>query len=146
MAVENYTEADFVEAVKLLLPPGDYWCQSNDQIDGLVSVIGKELYQTYLDNMLLFLNQDNRSENNWRVSDYQSLLDLYQKGAIASDSILTPAVIDIKLSSVNYILEMLSAVEQMRLPHTAINWRLQSVQGVATGLRMVNYFRIEAAE
>lgn len=146
MAVENYTEADFVEAVKLLLPLGDYWGQSNDQIDGLVSVIGKELYQAYLDNMLLFLNQDNRSENNWRVSDYQSLLDLYQKGAIASDSILTPAVIDIKLSSVNYILEMLSAVEQMRLPHTAINWRLQSVQGVAAGLRMVNYFRIEAAE
>lgn len=146
MAVENYTESDFVEAVKLLLPPGDYWGQSNDQIDGLVSVIGKELYQSYLDNMLLFLNQDNRSENNWRIADYQALLDLYQKGAVASDDAQMPSVIDIKLSSVSSILSMLTAVEQMRLPHTVINWKLPLEQGVATGIRMLNYHRIEVLE
>lgn len=146
MAMTEYTESDFVRAVQQLMPPGDYWASDSEEEEGLTESLGRELYKTYLENKLLFLNQDNRSETNWRIADYQALLDLYQKGAVASDDAQMPSVIDIKLSSVSSILSMLTAVEQMRLPHTVINWKLPLEQGVATGIRMLNYHRIEVLE
>lgn len=143
MAVTVFTEADFVEAVKKQLPPGDYWSDSDD-LQGVTAAIGKELYQTYLETKQSFLNQDNRSETNWRVADYQALLDLYQKGAVASDNPLTPNVIDVLLTNSDGIIAMMNSLDLKRLPHTAINYKMPFGFAFASGVRLISYQRIEA--
>ncbi|MCI4410832.1 MAG: hypothetical protein JHC38_04075 [Thiotrichales bacterium] len=144
----TYSKDDFVNAVYMLLPTGDYWSkqQASPDLKGSVEAIGGELYQTYLDNKQSFLYQADNNVTNWRIADYQTLLDSYQKQAIASDNQLTPNVIDITIKSTDGIDAMLLAVIDKLLPHTVANFKLSFGFALASSMRLISYQRIEAIE
>lgn len=146
MAVEAYTESQFVNAVYALLPPGEYWQDksTSEQLSAVVEGIAKELYTTYVENNKVFLDQQDKTQSNWRIADYQALLDTYKKNATVSDNPEAPNVITILLDNADSIIEMMAAVENKRLPHTAVNYAMPFGFGLASGLRLITYQRIEA--
>jgi len=146
MGLTHYSEQDFINAVYLLLPPGDYWSKSSSKevLGSIIASIAKELYLTYLDVSQVLLYQQDNNVMNWRIADYQALLDTYQKNAIASDDPAMPNVITILLSNAEGIIDMMNAVENKRLPHTAINYTLPFGFALASSMRLISYQRIEA--
>lgn len=121
----NYSAVDFGSAVYALLPPGTYWNdrQSAD-LKNTVSALGIELFLTYEDISKLFLYEQDRSKENWRIADYQALLDGYKKGGFALDDQAYPNIIFITLDQLAGFYQVIQALENKRLPHTRFHWIL----------------------
>ena len=144
----HYTASDFAQALRALLPKGKYW-QDPENVDlrQLIEGMGEDFKITHDEIQLSFLNDMNDGLFGWRISDYQTLLDTYSAGRVY-DNISTPNLISVELSiREQSAYDAWLNFERKRLPHTDINWilntRSQLIANFATFRYIKKYTRYD---
>ncbi|WED29883.1 hypothetical protein L3V77_20980 [Vibrio sp. DW001] len=123
----DYSAADFADAIRLLLPRGDYWQEADNQaLTNTIEGMAIDFKATHDDIELSLLTNFEARLFGWKISDYQALL--FSKAGKESgqvyDSAHTPNLIYVSLKdgARNNARQAWTAFEQKRLPHTEITW------------------------
>jgi len=123
----DYSAADFADAIRLLLPKGDYWQEADNQaLTNTIEGMAIDFKITHDDIELSLLTDFEGNLFGWKISDYQALL--FSKAGKDSGQVYdkreTPNLIYVSLNddARNNALQAWSAFEQKRLPHTEITW------------------------
>lgn len=138
----DYTSADFAGAVRQLLPRGEYWQESeNAELANLIDGMGAE-FKTIHDECQLSLLTEMRDELfGWRISDYQALLYTFTSGTVFDEK-STPNLIYVRLDHRDENTHKAWAeFERKRLPHTRINWILNTEQAVVANIAATRHIK-----
>lgn len=123
----DYTESDFANALRALLPKGEYWqTPDNEKLNQVIEGMAKDFKTTHDEIELSLLTDFEGELFGWKISDYQAFL-IFVAGAnsgTVSDNITTPNLIYISLDETarGNSQQAWQAFENKRLPHTKINW------------------------
>ncbi|WP_076589686.1 hypothetical protein [Vibrio ostreicida] len=123
----EYSEGDFADAYRELLPKGEYWQDTeNAELANTINGIAKDFKKTHDDIELSLLTEFEEKGFGWKISDYQGLLNTVaspQSGRVF-DEVTTPNLIYASLydSFRQFSLKTWQAFEKYRLPHTEIAW------------------------
>lgn len=123
----DYSESDFADAIRALLPKGEYWQETeNQKLTNLIEGMAKDFKVTHDEIELSLLAELKDDLFGWKINDYQALLfDIAGKGSGAVfDDINKPNLIYVSItpSSRNNANDAWQAFEKYRLPHTEIQW------------------------
>ncbi|BDU38737.1 hypothetical protein [Vibrio nigripulchritudo] len=123
----EYSEGDFEDAFRALLPKGEYWQDTeNQELNNTILGIAKELKLTHDEIELSLLTEFEAQQFGWKVSDYQRLLNttVGTGSGVVSDDVKSPNLITASLNdSFRHMCEMAwTSFENKRLPHTEIAW------------------------
>ncbi len=123
----NYTDSDFADAIRALLPKGTYWQEAeNVELTHLIDALATDFKTTHDDIELSLLTEFDNTLFGWKISDYQALL--YQvagdDAGVVFDARATPNLIYVELSDEarKDCAQAWRAFENERLPHTEITW------------------------
>ncbi|PNI06183.1 hypothetical protein C1N32_04070 [Vibrio diazotrophicus] len=127
----DYSEADFADSLRALLPKGKYWQEAeNVELTNVIEALAIDFKTTHDDVQLSLLTDFKQALFGWKISDYQALL--YEvagnNSGVVSDSRATPNLIYVSLGD-DYRGSSKKAwteFEKKRLPHTEITWTYQS--------------------
>ena len=130
--LKNYTKKDFTNALKKLLPPGLYWHSTDKEevINLLLDALGQELKTTHDETQLNLLNQLDKTQQGWKLSDYEAQLQLLNKQATVYDDSANPNVIFVEFDKNQLVGEVIKKLENYRLPHTAFNFKNNRKHGL----------------
>lgn len=120
--VVDYSASDFADAVRQLLPKGQYWQEKeNEELNTLIAGIGEEFLHVHDEVQLNLLTEIRTVLFGWRINDYQALLYTYVDGLVYDD-ITTPNMIYVSLENNIRSEQAWREFEEKRLPHTEIHW------------------------
>lgn len=141
----EYSEGDFADAYRGLLPQGEYWQDTeNAELTNTINGIAKDFKKTHDDIELSLLTEFEEQGFGWKVQDYQKLLNTTagKQSGLVFDDVKTPNLIYGSLydSFRHYSVQAWQAFEKYRLPHTEIAWIYHSTFGVCH--QMANYRHI----
>ncbi|MFA0155414.1 hypothetical protein [Vibrio sp. 10N.261.46.A3] len=120
--IVEYSEGDFADAYRRLLPKGQYWQDTeNVELTNTINGIAKDFKQTHDDIELSLLSSTKESLFGWKLRDYQSLLDEVGAHGLVYDDVSSPNLIKIDLFSYENDAAF-KALEDKRLPHTEFHW------------------------
>ncbi|OCH17002.1 hypothetical protein [Aliivibrio logei] len=138
----EYSNEDFAHAVRQLLPKGNYW-QDSDNVDlsNLIAGMGADFKVTHDEVQLALLTEFKGNLFGWRLSDYQALL--IQDGAKGTvyDDINQPNLIFVSLEPNLRSEKAWHDFEEVRLPHTRIQWVYNASTTVHMQLGNARYIR-----
>ena len=118
----EYSESDFADAYRGLLPQGEYWQDiENAELTNTINGIAKDFKKTHDDIELSLLTEFEEQGFGWKIRDYQSLLGTMGSNGLVYDDVKRPNLILIDLLSYDNR-TAISAFEKVRLPHTAFHW------------------------
>ncbi|MEL7290430.1 MAG: hypothetical protein AAGJ78_04740 [Pseudomonadota bacterium] len=123
----DYTESDFAEAIRDLLPKGEYWQDvENKTLTNMIDGMAQDFKTTHDEVELSLLTDFEGDLFGWKISDYQAFL-IFVAGTssgVVSDDITTPNLIYVSLDETarSNSQQAWQAFENKRLPHTKINW------------------------
>ena len=118
----EYSEGDFADAYRGLLPQGEYWQDTeNAELTNTINGIAKDFKKTHDDIELSLLTEFEEQGFSWKVRDYQSLLGTMGSNGLVYDDVKRPNLILIDLFSYDND-AAISAFENVRLPHTEFHW------------------------
>ena len=118
----DYSEADFADSLRALLPKGKYWQEAeNVELTNVIEALAIDFKTTHNDVQLSLLTDFKQALFGWKISDYQALLT--ESGSVGRvyDERATPNLIKIELYSYDNN-QSLTALEEKRLPHTEFQW------------------------
>lgn len=123
----KYTEADFADAIRSLLPKGDYWQETeNPLLTNTIEGMATDFKATHDDIELSLLTDFQPKLFGWKLSDYEALLfDIVgENSCVVFDNQTTPNLIYVSLADAHRqsSLKAWQAFENNRLPHTEIAW------------------------
>jgi len=123
----DYSEKDFSDAIRSLLPKGDYWQQAdNTELQNTIEGMAADFKDTHDEIELSLLTQFNNDLFGWKISDYQALLftTAGKNNGQVFDREEKPNLIYISLfqSGRKNSKQAWSEFEKRRLPHTEITW------------------------
>ncbi|WED23503.1 hypothetical protein L3Q72_19885 [Vibrio sp. JC009] len=123
----DYTEADFADAIRALLPEGEYWQEAeNQELTNLIDGMAIDFKTTHDEIELSLLTDFDDKLFGWKLSDYQALLFRVagDNSGQVFDSPETPNLIYVSLteSARNNSKQAWIEFEKRRLPHTEITW------------------------
>lgn len=146
--VIDYSASEFKQALIQILPPGNYWRNGelDSTLDKLLTALAEEFHLTYTETSNTLLFQPDKTLENWRVADFQALLDTAATGGQAFDDPNYPNIIFILLEQTTDFLATMQQMQAHRLPHTQINWKLAGVLGVKGIYRPTLYTRLVTQE
>ena len=118
----DYSEGDFAEAIRLLLPKGEYWQEAENQaLTNTIEGMAADFKATHDDIELSLLTDLKNSLFGWKIKDYQVLLnEIGSIGTVYDDS-KEPNLIKIDLLSYDND-KAFVVFEEKRLPHTDFAW------------------------
>ncbi|WP_299141338.1 hypothetical protein [uncultured Vibrio sp.] len=123
--IVEYSEGDFADAYRRLLPKGQYW-QDTDNVELTHTICGiaRDFKQTHDDIELSLLSEFKEPLFGWKIQDYQRLLDEVGAKGLVYDDIAIPNVIKIDLADPysDDNAAAFEAFENVRLPHTECYW------------------------
>ncbi|MDD9158518.1 hypothetical protein PVK64_20365 [Aliivibrio sp. S4TY2] len=138
----EYHNEDFARAVRQLLPKGQYWQDSdNAELSNLIAGMGAEFKMTHDEIQFTLLTQVDSEPFGWRLSDYQALLLQSDVDGVVYDDIRQPNLILVSLASNQRSKKAWHDVEQVRLPHTAIQWIYNASTTLQVQLGNARYIR-----
>ncbi len=125
--VVDYSEADFAEAFRGLLPKGEYWQDpENIELTNVIDALAADFKVTHDDVSLSLLTDFEDDLFGWKISDYQGLLYAVagQNSGDVYDQRSTPNLIYVSLGDQyrNLSQQAWTEFEKKRLPHTEITW------------------------
>lgn len=120
--VIDYTAQDFEQAIRHLLPKGQYWQEeTNTELTGVIKGMATDFKVTHDEIQLALLSDFSENLFGWKIADYQRLLNQNTQGLVFDDK-ATPNLINVSLAN-NYRSETaFNDIEKVRLPHTEIQW------------------------
>ena len=123
--VTDYSTSDFADAIRALLPKGDYWQETeNKELKNVIEGMAQDFKTTHDEVALSLLSKLKGDLFGWKISDYQALLfDVAgaESGKVYDD-VTEPNLIFVSLASRSNVAEAWQAFEEKRLPHTDIQW------------------------
>ncbi|WP_172562572.1 hypothetical protein [Vibrio furnissii] len=142
----DYTEADFAQAIRTLLPKGEYWQEEdNPALTAVIQGMATDFKLTHDEIQLSLLTEFREHLFGWKLRDYQALMDdtAGEHSGVVSDSVLTPNLIDVTLypSHRQYSWQVWAAFESERLPHTNFTWTYQSIITVVHHIASYRHIR-----
>ncbi|CAM3078809.1 Phage tail protein [Vibrio neptunius] len=121
----EYSEGDFADAYRGLLPKGEYWQDTeNAELANTINGIAKDFKQTHDDIELSLLTRFEEQGFGWKIRDYQSLLGTMGSEGLVYDDVNRPNLILIDLPNLDNR-AAINAFENVRLPHTEFHWLYQ---------------------
>ncbi len=127
----DYSESEFADALRALLPKGEYWQEAeNVELSNVIEALAIDFKTTHDDVQLSLLTDFKQALFGWKISDYQALL--YEvagnNSGVVSDAIATPNLIYVSLGDEyrGTSKKAWTEFEKTRLPHTEITWTYQS--------------------
>ncbi len=140
--INEYTEEDFSHAIRQLLPKGKYWQEAeNTELANLISGMGAEFKVTHDEVQLALLTEFNGVLFGWKLSDYQALLVQGGVKGTVYDDIEQPNLIFVSLNSGERSEKAWHDFEQVRLPHTSIQWIYNASTTLQVQLGNARYIR-----
>ena len=138
----EYSSEDFARAVRHLLPKGNYW-QDNDNVDlsNLIAGMGADFKVTHDEVQLALLTEFNGALFGWKLNDYQILLISSGVEGMVYDDIHQPNLIFVSLASNERSEKARHDFEQVRLPHTSIQWIYNASTTLQVQLGNARYIR-----
>ncbi len=71
----DYSEADFADSLRALLPKGQYWQEAeNVELTNVIEALAIDFKTTHDDVQLSLLTDFKQALFGWKISDYQALL------------------------------------------------------------------------
>lgn len=120
--IVSYSEQDFTDATRALLPKGKYWQETeNAELTNVIEAIGTDFKATHDDIELSLLTEFEEGLFGWKIRDYQGLLAATGSTGTVYDDINSPNLIKIDLFSYDND-KSIEAFEEKRLPHTEFHW------------------------
>lgn len=120
--VIDYTTQDFEQAIRHLLPQGQYWQEpTNTELIDVIKGMAIDFKVTHDEIQLALLSDFSESLFGWKIVDYQNLLNQSAQGVVFDDK-ATPNLISISLASNCRSETAFNDIEKVRLPHTEIQW------------------------
>ena len=125
--IVDYSESDFADSIRSLLPKGEYWQEAeNQELTRLIEGMAQDFKVTHDEVELSLLAELKDDLFGWKISDYQALLFEVagkQSGTVY-DEVAEPNLIYVSLkpSSRSCAGDVWKAFEDKRLPHTDIKW------------------------
>ncbi len=146
--VTQYSEADFLQVLRSLLPKGKYWqAMDNQELTQVLEALAAEFKRVHDDVQLALLTENKNELFGWKLSDYHRLLVELGVDGEVTDRIETPNIIYVSLGANERSEQALDEVEAVRLPHTLIYWsfctQAELIANVATARHVRNYHRHE---
>lgn len=136
---------DFAGALQRLLPPGTYWQDTeNSELNKVLEGLGTELKTVHDETELNILYEINTTSLGWRVADFQTLLDDNQLPGRVFDLSSYPNHIYLEVDSTQNMLSIVQLIEQHRLPHTQLVWRLVGQLNITAVARVCHHIRLDA--
>ncbi|MDW6019929.1 hypothetical protein SBW85_19680 [Vibrio plantisponsor] len=127
----DYSEADFADSLRALLPKGEYWQEAeNVELTNVIEALAIDFKTTHDDVQLSLLTDFKQALFGWKISEFQALL--YEvagnHSGVVSDSKATPNLIYVLLGDEyrGSSKKAWTEFEKKRLPHTEITWTYQS--------------------
>lgn len=125
--IVDYSEGDFADAIRFLLPKGEYWQEaSNPELTNTIEGMAIDFKATHDEIELSLLTEFRQQSFGWRVRDYQGLLNdcIGGYGGVVFDDVSHPNVVYASLfdTSRGFSKPSWAAFEDKRLPHTEIAW------------------------
>lgn len=122
---KDYSAGDFKQAISALLPDGDYWeYEAGSTLDYLLSGMGNDFKTTHDEIKIPILNDIDKTKQNWRLVDYQAMLNNVSVIGKVTDLITTPNLIYIELNQNSASGKLMQSLENYRLPHTDFSWKI----------------------
>ena len=138
----EHSEEEFAQAIRQLLPKGQYWQESdNAELTALIEGMGAEFKITHDEVQLALLTGFEGDLFGWRLSDYQALLINCDIKGRVHDSQASPNLIFVSLLTGERSEKAWREFEQVRLPHTAIQWIYKASTTLQVQLGNVRYIR-----
>lgn len=118
----EYSEGDFADAIRVLLPQGEYWQEAdNPELTNTIEGMAADFKITHDEIELSLLTELRELSFGWKLSDYQTLLNEIGSVGTVYDDVNNPNLIKVDLFS--YDNDKAYAVfEEKRLPHTECAW------------------------
>lgn len=118
----EYSSGDFADALRLLLPKGEYWQEvDNQELTNLIVGMSIDFKQTHDEVQLSLLTEFRDSLFGWKIRDYQNLLNEIGSTGTVYDDVQSPNLIKIDLFSYDND-RVFAEFEKKRLPHTEFAW------------------------
>lgn len=118
----DYSEGDFSDAFRALLPKGEYWQEAeNVALKNTIDGIATDFKTTHDEIELSLLTEFEEQLFGWKIPDYQSLLTTMGAKGVVYDDVGQPNLIKIDLFSYDND-QAINALEEKRLPHTEFHW------------------------
>ncbi len=141
----QYSAGDFADAIRGLLPEGEYWQDlENEELTNVINGMAQDFKQTHDDIELSLLTEFEEQLFGWKISDYQGLLNSTagDQSGLVFDDVSNPNLIYGSLfgSFRHHSIEAWKAFEKYRLPHSEIAWIYHSDFSVHH--QMANYRHI----
>ena len=123
----NYSEGDFADAIRALLPKGEYWQEADNQaLKNTIEGMAIDFKATHDDIELSLLTEFRDHLFGWKVSDYQALLYTVagKNSGLVFDNRAAPNLIYVSLNQTSRLSskQAWEEFEKKRLPHTEITW------------------------
>lgn len=119
----DHTVTDFANAIRALLPDGEYWQDANNQeLTDLILGMAAEFKITSDEIQLSLLTDFSGRLFGWKLSDYQALLIESGGLGVVSDDSAQPNLIFVSLDNNVRCEKAWFEFEKQRLPHTEIEW------------------------
>ncbi|WP_027696708.1 hypothetical protein [Vibrio litoralis] len=120
--VIDCTAQDFEQAIRHLLPQGQYWQEStNVELNNVIAGMAIDFKITHDEIQLALLSDFSESLFGWKIADYQSLLNQSTTGLVFDDK-AQPNLIMVALVANSRSETAFYDFERVRLPHTEIQW------------------------
>ncbi|ODS04301.1 hypothetical protein [Vibrio scophthalmi] len=118
----EYSEGDFADAIRVLLPKGEYWQEAdNPELTNTIEGMAADFKATHDEIELSLLTDFRERSFGWKLSDYQTLLNEIGSVGTVYDDLNTPNLIKVDLFSYDND-KAYAAFEEKRLPHTDFAW------------------------
>lgn len=118
----DYSESDFADSIRALLPKGEYWQETdNQELTNTIKGMAIDFKATHDDIELSLLSDLKEKSFGWKLSDYQGLLNEIGSVGVVYDDVKAPNLIKINLFSYDNN-KAFAAFEKKRLPHTDFAW------------------------
>ncbi|MEC4728167.1 hypothetical protein HWQ46_21760 [Shewanella sp. D64] len=123
---------DFANAVRQLLPKGQYWQDStNTELNNLIAGMGADFKVTHDEVQLALLAEVDNELFGWRLADYQHLMtETGARGNVVDDPAF-PNLITVNVDASWPYDKVMPAFIEVRLPHTDFHWILDATASKA---------------
>ncbi|WP_063662545.1 hypothetical protein [Aliivibrio fischeri] len=138
----DHSEADFADAIRALLPQGNYWQEAdNAELTNTILGMAADFKVTNDEIQLALLTDFNERLFGWKLSDYQALLISSGGQGVVSDTRTKPNLIYVSLAYDKRCEKAWFEFEKVRLPHTDIQWIYNSIIDVHTQVANARHTR-----
>lgn len=147
--IVDYSESNFADAIRALLPEGEYWQDAdNAELTNVILGMAIDFKVTSDEIQLALLSDFSERLFGWKLSDYQALLISSGGKGKVTDERAKPNLIYVSLATNERCANAWFEFEKVRLPHTEIEWIYNTAIDVQTQIansrhcRNVNQYEV----